>query len=57
MRDYTEDENGHIARVDFDFVIDDQQLEAMNIQYIPEFLQDQQFPPTHALAGRNFRCC
>jgi len=26
MRDYTEDENGHIARVDFDFVIDDQQL-------------------------------
>ena len=26
MRDYTEDENGHIARVYFDFVIDDQQL-------------------------------
>ena len=23
MRDYTEDEKGHIARVDFDFVIDE----------------------------------
>ena len=47
MRDYTEDENGHIARVDFDFVIDDQQL-CHEYSVHTGISSRPAVPPTHA---------